>query len=331
MNLSLIRKTTTSSKIHSLQNVKITQFLNIKSIVARIKNAPTHKENYIHNISFIINRNGCIKCSKNIGYDFSIKALEKREFIEKEILYYFKKSITVNNIDELVLFSMIELYASICLINDFHITTTEFYSLLKDIEYVDIVDKNRVKFLIEQETQEVKRKDFYKNNNFLVSNKYSYELPKEINRLKDKKLRSAIKRLDLCLLEIPKERDVENLTKFLNELAKTKEKLKLKRFDFQLRIKKTKKINKDGIFIVSGNTIIIDPRHPEAVIHELGHYIYENKLSFTHNGKRYYYSSFQGLIRKFISGNKTKVARHELEKYSDESEYFSYWFENLLK
>lgn len=87
------------------------------------------------------------------------------------------------------------------------------------------------------------------------------------------------------------------------------------------------------MYIVNANTIIIDPRFPEAIYHEIGHYIYENKLSFTFKDKRIYANTFISKIKTFKRKNKyLKLhTKNELEKYSDDSEWFAYWFEELFK
>ena len=83
------------------------------------------------------------------------------------------------------------------------------------------------------------------------------------------------------------------------------------------------------MFIKNANTIILDPRKLNHIVHELGHYLYENGLAFTLNRKRIYKHNF----KKIIKDNKNKFDLKRYEKYEDydlDSEVFAFWFENNI-
>jgi hypothetical protein len=163
----------------------------------------------------------------------------------------------------------------------------------------------------------------------LRTNKSSYEFPRDYNSLRDQKIKILLQSLSLPLVEIPLNKDKENVILFLRVVLKLKRELNLRKFNFSLRIKKTGK-KKQGMFVVNANTMIVDPRFPEVFVHELGHYIYENKIAFTFDGKRHYPSLFYAEINRFKKDNKFEIKRESVEDYSDDSEIFALLFEKLI-
>lgn len=41
---------------------------------------------------------------------------------------------------------------------------------------------------------------------------------------------------------------------------------------FNLKIRKIKRTNKKGMYIANQNSILLDPRHVDSFLHELGHW-----------------------------------------------------------
>lgn len=83
------------------------------------------------------------------------------------------------------------------------------------------------------------------------------------------------------------------------ETKKLKESLHIKKFNFNLRFKKLKKIKKYGLYIVEDKTIILDPRHIEHIKHELGHFIYENKIDFQLSNKLISEKEKENIVREY--------------------------------
>lgn len=168
-----------------------------------------------------------------------------------------------------------------------------------------------------------------KNNNFLISNKQSIELPRDEALYPS--LDSLREDLGVIVLEIPFNYKREETFEFLKETKQFLNKINLKKLAVNFRIRKILKLKKNGMFIVNGNTLVIDPRRPEKVIHELGHYIYENGLAFNLNNKRIYKHKFENIINKNQS---ILIGKGEISKYEDysrKSEIFAYWFESQFK
>jgi chemotaxis protein CheY-P-specific phosphatase CheC len=106
-------------------------------------------------------------------------------------------------------------------------------------------------------------KDFLKGSDL--------ELKKEI--LKD------FNEIGFIALEMPLNFDIAELSTFLKDIKKIKEFLKLENISITLRIKKfNKKYNFTGLYNPDLKTIVLDGRDKNAFIHELGHYIFENKI-----------------------------------------------------
>jgi len=166
-----------------------------------------------------------------------------------------------------------------------------------------------------------------KNKSFLVSNKQSIELPR------DKALYPSLegfrRNLGFVLLEVPNDFKRDETFKFLRDIKSFIDEIGLKKVKTNFRIRKILKIKKNGMFIVNANTLVIDPRSPKKVIHEIGHYIYENGLAFNLNGKRIYKNQFKSIIKKNQGIEKIDLSKYE--DYDKDSEIFAYWFEDQFK
>lgn len=228
---------------------------------------------------------------------------------------YVKKQFISKNFNDIVIYYLIELIIIVELNKNKKINKNEMLHYFKKIDYISkdyILDFE--KHLLNKRI----KNNFNKNNNFLIKNKSSYEFPCDIEKIRDIKIKEFVLKLNLPIVEIPYDKDRENIISFFKDLIMFKEKIKLKKWNFNLRIKKTKKEN-CGMYIVNANTIIIDPRTPESIYHEIGHYVYENNLSFTFKNKRIY----RYMFKKIIERNKKRNIPN--------SEIFAIWFEEMFK
>lgn len=286
------------------------------------------KDGFCKSINIV--RDNIYYAEKKINPEIWKLILENKEIITEESKYLsenFKSAF----FDEIVIYYLVELVILINFKNKTIIDIKTFYKYLTMLDYVPKNYLNSLKHMVFNK-RKINRKTFQKNINILITNKNSYEFPRNIKNLKNIKMVDLINNINIPLLEIPANKDTEKNIIFLNDMLKVKNSLNLKKWNFSLRIKKTKK-NNDGMYIKNANTIIIDPRSPEAFYHELGHYIYENKLAFTKNEKRYYPCHFKNLAEKFRKDHfdKINIKRSELEDHSDSSEIFAIWFDSILK
>lgn len=267
--------------------------------------------------------------NKKTNPEFFTLIMNNKKHLTTE-LDYLKNSFSSIDFNEIVIYYLIELVILIELKNKNIIDLKSLYKYLTMLDYIpkDYLDNfKQVVFY----KKDIKKNSFKKNINILLTNKNSYEFPRNLSNLKNNKMLKLINDIDLPLLEIPANKDTEKTIIFLDEMLQLKKILNLKKWNFSLRIKKTKKGN-DGMYIKSANTIIIDPRHPDALHHELGHYIYENNLAFTYNNKRYYPCFFNNILIKFkkTNYNKILIKQNSVEDNSNKSEIFAIWFDSLL-
>jgi len=90
-----------------------------------------------------------------------------------------------------------------------------------------------------------------------------------------------------------------------------------------------KKIKKYGLYIVNDKTIILDPRNIEQFKHELGHFIYENKINFQLSNKLINEEERNSIIIEHQ--NVYSLSNYKnYETYNLDSEIFAYWFENNI-
>ena len=197
------------------------------------------------------------------------------------------------------------------------------------LEYFILIDLFNVKLITEIEfknylTLSFDKEEFIKNSNLLITNKQAFELTSDtVSKFvsgKNKELKNQVvvlvQELGIPLLEIPQFYNLELLVQFLNEVKELKQKLNINKMSFKLRFKKLKHFKKDGMYIVNDKTIIVDPRKPKAFIHELGHYIYEEKINIA--------------LPKFVINNNNLYNKSKFESYSIESENFAYGLEKYL-
>ena len=131
------------------------------------------------------------------------------------------------------------------------------------------------------------------------------------------------------LVEIPKDYDLQRLEHSLQEIASILNEFKVEKRDFIIRFRKIKKLKKTGLFIVAANTIILDPRETDSFKHELGHYIFENKVPVEVGGNVLKFNDFKFIVENNCNTYSGLLTKHKIEDYKANSEIFAYYFENL--
>ena len=131
------------------------------------------------------------------------------------------------------------------------------------------------------------------------------------------------------LVEIPKDYDLNRLEHSLQEIASILNEFKVNKRDFIIRFRKIKKLKKTGLFIVAANTIILDPRETDSFKHELGHYIFENKVPVEISGQLLTPNDFNTVINENREKYMGLLQKHRIEDYKENSEIFAYSFEHL--
>lgn len=215
------------------------------------------------------------------------------------------------NINETIQSAFIFYFILIDLYNFKYINKDELF------EYLNIVNNN---------TNTLNRNyELCLTNNLSIeinqTNTNSYIKGKNIKIKED--IISLFNEIGLLLLEIPFNCNILELRKFLEDILAYKNKFEINNMKFNLRFKKIKKYKKDGMFFVNANTIILDPRDIKAFKHELGHFIYENNISFLYNKTKVIPKDINLDSFKFINN------KHKVEDYNLSSENFAYWFEGI--
>jgi hypothetical protein len=261
-------------------------------------------------------------------YDYAINQIKKRADLYE---YYYSniKGIESNSpiyskdINKILSIIYMDVYIYIDLVkiydNDNHNSLSEFfYEKIKPLIRSDVTIVNGNK---EHEySNKVKPR-----NGLFKTNTNSFEWRKDKTTNLDFTTIRELKKLKCKLVEIPKQYKKSEFRDFLIDANYNLEKLNLKHHNFELRFKKLGLYKKEGMFIKKHNILIIDPRKTKAFYHELGHFIYENGLSFNLNGKRVYKSNFESISKK---ENIDNLIQSKLEDYDIKSEKFAYWFEN---
>ena len=138
-----------------------------------------------------------------------------------------------------------------------------------------------------------------------------------------------LKDINAKLVEIPKDYDLNRLEHSLQDIASILNEFKVNKRDFIIRFRKIKKLKKTGLFIVAANTIILDPRETESFKHELGHYIFENKVPVEISGRLLKPNDFNMVVNENREKYMGLLQKHRIEGYKENSEIFAYSFEHL--
>lgn len=131
------------------------------------------------------------------------------------------------------------------------------------------------------------------------------------------------------IVEIPKDYDLKKLENSLQDISTILNEFKVNKRDFIIRFRKIRKLKKTGLFIVSANTIVLDPRETDSFKHELGHYIYENKVQIENKGVQLKCNDFETIINENFDRYSGLLKKHKIEDYKEKSEIFAYSFEHL--
>lgn len=288
-------------KLSSSEQIDINSLLKVDSIKKSISEKKVFENRFgksIKNISGYF-------CKRNELNKFLVEKLMKTTFYQ-DYLPYLDKIFNTKSIDEVIKYIYIE------------------YFITADLFNLRLINREELNTLL---TFGSSKEEFIKNSNLLITNKQSFELTKENSNdfLVGRKINlkqevvSLFEELGILLIEIPQFYRLESLISFLEEIRDLKNKLKIEKFSFKLRFKKLKHFKKDGMYIVNEKTIIVDPRKPKAFIHELGHYIFEEKINIT----------LPEIERINIEVN--GYQKSKFEDYSIESEIFAYSFEKVIQ
>lgn len=284
-------------KVSSTQNVEINSLLKVESLKSLIDGQKVFENKFGKSIK---NISGFFCKRKNIAA-FLIEKIKNSNF-NKDYSAYLQETYHTKSSEEVIKFLFLEYFILIDLFN---------LRLINELEFKNYLSLNSEK------------EEFFKNSNLLITNKQAFELTEETiskfvsgkNKALKNQIVALIKDLGIPLVEIPQFYNLELLINFLKEVKEIKEKLAIDSLSFKLRFKKIKHFKKDGMYIVSDKTIIVDPRKPKAFTHELGHYVFEENINFE--------------LPKFEIKTNT-LNKSKFESYSVESENFAYSFESYL-
>lgn len=134
------------------------------------------------------------------------------------------------------------------------------------------------------------RSKVFARANLLEFNKFSSVLSKDtsINQHTDRFTKKTIIYFDktdaIHTFEVQLGFDPEKVENLLGQVKQVLTYLGLSKvsdtsLQITFKIRKMKRTNKRGLFIKHLNMLLVDPRTVDSVWHELGHWIYENKLS----------------------------------------------------
>lgn len=154
-----------------------------------------------------------------------------------------------------------------------------------------------------------------------VRDKYHPHISNNANRY--------LNQINAQLVEIPKDYDLKKLESALKEMVSILGDFKIEKREFIIRFRKIKKLKKTGLFIVSANTIILDPRESGSFKHELGHYVYENQIPINIAGKILMPNSFSNVVDENKAQYAGLLEQHRIEDYKEDSEIFAYSFEKM--
>lgn len=136
------------------------------------------------------------------------------------------------------------------------------------------------------------------------------------------------------LIEIPHDYDEKRLLIALTHINDILNNFNIKSRDFIIRFKKLGAYKKKGMYIKPSKTIVLDAKHVHLFQHELGHYIYEEHISFIYKGETYNRKKMEDVItyEKVVDTNIEEylkaIIRHD-EGYKIDSEIFANWFEKI--
>lgn len=115
------------------------------------------------------------------------------------------------------------------------------------------------------------------NKDSVIVNLLDKKKSKNTTKLNNQNYNLILKNPLLSFMEISKGFDNSKLTPFLNLINEYSNKVLEKQtiteeMKFSLKIRKIKRTNKKGMYIANQNSILLDPRHVDSFLHELGHW-----------------------------------------------------------
>ena len=136
------------------------------------------------------------------------------------------------------------------------------------------------------------------------------------------------------LIEIPDDYDKKRLLNALSYIDTILKDFEVENRDFIIRFKKLGTYKKKGMYIKPSKTIVLDVKHINLFQHELGHFLFEEDISFSYKKEIYNKKKMRDVVQyqKNIDKNIETKLKHLIrdgEKYKIDSEIFSNWFESL--
>lgn len=187
-----------------------------------------------------------------------------------------------------------------------------------DLEFSEVKKKKKSKHYVRPNLTERANKSFYWNNNA-----YSQKIDQEIL--------SIVENINANEIEFPYTYDREKLLKLLTDFNHVLKKLGIKKRDFEIRFKKIGHYKKTGMYIKNAKCIIVDPRFSTSIYHELGHFIYEEKIDFNLHDQHYKAENLNLLTKQQKENYIEKIRIHRIEGINENSEIFAYWFEDQIE
>lgn len=321
---SILKESKLSINLEDSFSIK--RFVDTTTLTKRLK----YETSLIINNTRINKVNGLFYVKSFKSIDNLLKSFLELDLESKSIFHYIEnimldKEIIIKKTADVLMFSYIDLLFN--------------YYLLKsnknNVEKVDIYLSNISKII----GREVIIKG---NNNKFSGNTWTQSTLLEtamgsIEWVRDKthpyishNANKYLNEINAKLVEIPKEYDLTKLESSLKEISTILNEFKINEREFIIRFRKIRKLKKTGLFIVSANTIILDPRETDSFKHELGHYIYENKVSVEIHGTLLKYNDYQTIVNENFAKYSGLLKKHKIEDYKECSEIFAYSFEELM-
>lgn len=320
---SILKESKISINLEESFSVK--RFIDVTNLTKRLK----YETSLIINNTRINKVNGLFYVKSFKSIDNLLKSFLELDLESKSIFHYIEnimldKEIIIKKTADVLMFSYIDLLFNYYLLksNKNNAEKVDIYlsNISKIIGREVIIKGNNNKFSGNTWTQSTLLETAMGSIEWLRDEAHpyiSYNANKYLNEINAK------------LVEIPKEYDLTKLESSLKEISTILNKFKINKREFIIRFRKIRKLKKTGLFIVSANTIILDPRETDSFKHELGHYIYENKVPVEIHGTLLKYNDFQTIINENFSKYSGLLKKHKIEDYKEHSEIFAYCFEQI--
>lgn len=207
------------------------------------------------------------------------------------------------------------------------------YGYKSSLKKFSLLTKNRFNLInIESENG---RKHKKKGRASLVeSNANSFEWTRKKCQPITFNINSLISSINPELIEIPEDYDKKRLLNALSYIDTILRDFEIENRDFIIRFKKLGTYKKKGMYIKPSKTIVVDVKHVHLFQHELGHFLFEEDISFSYKKEIYNKKKMRDVVhyQKNIDKNIETKLKHLIrcgEGYKIDSEIFSNWFENL--